>query len=147
MIELARASSSGKPVSLEVVGRRTGVSRRYLEQLAISLRRAGLVRGVAGRLGGYVLDRPASEIRVGEIIEAAIGPISIVDCVARPEECLKSETCECRLVYSLINRQIAQVLDGYSLADLADPEWVRRIRLEMGSGRKGGNGRGGGVDG
>ena len=133
MIELARSGADGKPVSLDAVGRKTGVSRRYLEQLAIGLKQAGLVRGVSGRRGGYVLQRAASDIRVGDIVEAAIGPVSIVDCVASPEWCLKSDTCECRAVYSLINRQITQVLNGYSLADMADREWLRRTRQDMGA--------------
>ena len=83
-----------------------------------------ILRGVAGRYGGYELARQPSEISVGDIVEATIGAISIVDCLDDREKCLQSESCECRLVYSLINQRISEVLRSYTLADLLDPEWI-----------------------
>ena len=127
MIAVARLTQKAKPVSLEQVSHQTGVSRRYLEQLAMPLKSHGLLRSVSGRRGGYLLARPADQIRLREIVEAAIGPISIVDCCDDPSLCEKSESCENRLIYMLINQRICEVLDDYSLADLADQE--RLVRL------------------
>jgi Rrf2 family protein len=125
MLDIAKHSEGGSPVSLSTVSDRTGISHGYLEQLAPALRAARLVKSVAGRHGGYRLASPASEISIGQIIEASIGPVCIVDCVEEPEACLRSEYCECRVVYSLINQRIAQVLDEFSLEDLLDPRWTR----------------------
>ena len=124
MLDVARNGGGEKPVSLASVSERTGISRGYLEQLALSLRNARLVRGVAGRYGGYRLSEPPSEISVGKILEATIGPICLVDCVEDPLTCPRAEFCECRIVYSLINDRIAEVLNEYTLADLLDPSWV-----------------------
>ena len=63
MIDMARHGGVDTPVSLASVAHRTDLSRGYLEQLATGLRRARLLRGVAGRKGGYRLARPASEIK------------------------------------------------------------------------------------
>lgn len=131
MIAIARQSNGGKPVTLEQVSRATRISKRYLEQLAISLKNASLLRGVSGKGGGYLLARPAPQIKIGQIIEAAIGPINIVECVREPEVCLMVEVCECRLIYLLINRRITQVLNEFSLADLADRERLKKISQEL----------------
>ncbi len=118
MLDIARFGKDGKPVSLSSVAERTDISRGYLEQVAMSLRTANLLKAVSGRFGGFKLATLATEITLGRIIEAAIGPINLVECVANPEDCMRSEECECRQVYDLINRRITDVLDDYTLADL-----------------------------
>ena len=124
MLDVARQGGEQSPVSLASVAHRTGISHGYLEQVALSLKSARLVRGVAGRHGGYTLAKPAHEITIRQIIEATIGPICVVDCVDEPEACLRAEFCECRLVYALINQRIGEVLDEFTLGDLADPDWL-----------------------
>jgi Rrf2 family protein len=124
MLDVARNGGDEKPVSLASVAERTGISRGYLEQLVLGLRNARLVRGVAGRYGGYRLAERPSNITVGQIVEAAIGPIFLVDCVEDASTCVRAEFCECRVVYSLINERVAEVLREYTLADLLDPNWV-----------------------
>lgn len=57
-------------VTLGEIAERQSISLPYLEQLFVKLRRAELVNSVRGPGGGYRLARPASEIRVSEILEA-----------------------------------------------------------------------------
>ncbi len=122
MVEIARQTNGENAVSLNTVSKSTDISRRYLEQLAIALKNASLVRGVMGKGGGYNLTRPPGSIKICQIIEAAIGPISIVDCVLEPDDCTKSDSCDCRWVYRTINQRIVSVLNELSLEDLAmDP--------------------------
>jgi Rrf2 family protein len=145
MLDVARNGGEERPISLAEVAERTDLSRGYLEQLAQALRNSRLLRGVAGRHGGYQLAKPADEITVGHVIEAAIGPVCVVDCIEDPEGCPRSEYCECRVVYSIINSRVAEVLHNYTLADLMDPAWVRReggdlVKLECSSGEANGSG-------
>ena len=137
VLDIAKHAADEDPVSLATVSGRTGISRGYLEQLALALRAARLVKGIAGRYGGYRLARAPEDITIGEIIEASIGPICVVDCIAEPEACPRADTCECRIVYRLINQRIAEVLEEYTLVDLLDPSWVRDHlhELEPESGR------------
>ena len=120
MIQIARGRVDGKPVNLSDIASRTWVSRRYLEQLVIPLKNASLIRGLSGKEGGYLLAKPAENIRVGEIIEAAIGPINIVECVNDPDSCMQLEWCECRPLYVLLNQRIKEAFDAVKLADLAE---------------------------
>ena len=118
VLELARLETPQSPQSLGAIAECTGLSRRYLEQLAISLKNAGVIRGLPGRSGGYVLAGPPEEITVRDVVEAAIGSVSVVDCVRHPATCERAHDCECRWVYELINDRITEVLEDISLADL-----------------------------
>ncbi len=62
--------SSDKLVTLGEISERQDISLPYLEQLFVKLRRADLVSSVRGPGGGYRLARPASDIRVVEILSA-----------------------------------------------------------------------------
>jgi Rrf2 family protein len=131
MLDIARFEEVGRPVSLARVSERTGISRGYLEQLALALRNARLIRGVAGRNGGYRLAQEAEEISIGHIVEATIGPVCLVDCLDDPETCIRSPYCECRPVYALINNRITDVLRSFTLADLLDPDRIHSLRGEV----------------
>lgn len=130
MLEVARRAGEG-PVSLAEVSRQTHLSRPYLEQLALALRNARLVKGVCGKGGGYLLSRTPGEITVREILEAVMGPIAIVECVDDPASCMLAEFCECRPVYGLINQRIVEALSGFTLADLLDQDRVAKMRREL----------------
>jgi Rrf2 family iron-sulfur cluster assembly transcriptional regulator len=61
---------SGSVVTLGDISKRQDISLPYLEQLFVKLRRADLVKSVRGPGGGYRLMRPASEIRVSDVLAA-----------------------------------------------------------------------------
>lgn len=75
LADLAMAEGDGM-VSLAEIARRQDLSLPYLEQLFVKLRRAGLVESVRGPGGGYRLARPASDIRVSDILEAVDETVS-----------------------------------------------------------------------
>ena len=122
MLELSLRADEDTPVSMSVVARRAAISKPYLDQLAMSLRHASLVRGRAGRRGGYLLARPAESILLREIVEAVIGEVNVTECVASPDVCARSDFCSCRKVWQEINGRIRAVLDDYTLADLTAHE-------------------------
>lgn len=131
MVEIERLGGKQKPVQLVRVAGITGISRRYLEQLAIALKSHSLLRGISGRKGGYVLARPASEITIGDVLTAVIGPINLSVCVVEPDVCMRTEFCECRLIWTLLNRRVNQVLDEYTVADLLNKEALEGIRRQV----------------
>ncbi len=72
MVALADIALSAQDglVSLGEIADRQSISLPYLEQLFVKLRRAELVTSVRGPGGGYRLARPASEIRVVDVLSA-----------------------------------------------------------------------------
>ncbi|MBW2147358.1 MAG: Rrf2 family transcriptional regulator [Deltaproteobacteria bacterium] len=131
LLDLARNSKEGKPVRLADVAKRTCISRGYLEQLAIALKNNSLIKGIPGKKGGYCLAKPPECIRLHAVIQAAIGPISITDCATDPEICLMSHYCECRPIWTIINKRIVEVLNEYSLSDLMDASRLSGISARL----------------
>lgn len=78
MVALADLALQGDEelTSLAAISKRQSVSLAYLEQLFVKLRRAGLVDSVRGPGGGYRLSRPASEIRVVDVLAAVDETVS-----------------------------------------------------------------------
>ena len=144
MLQLAKAADPDANLSIGQIASKTLLSRRYLEQLAVGLKNASLITATTGREGGYRLAKPSGDITIREIVEASIGPISIVGCVGEPDACMWSETCECRPLYSLINNGITAVLDGFSLADMVRTDLAERVAIE--TDKKRASPAGGGAD-
>jgi Rrf2 family protein len=131
MVELERLGGRKKPVRLGHVSKITGISKRYLEQLAIALKSDSLVRGVAGRNGGYLLARPASSITIGDVLTAVTGPINLTICVVEPDLCMRSDLCECRTIWTLLNLRINKVLEEFTIADLLDRKLLKEVRARL----------------
>jgi Rrf2 family iron-sulfur cluster assembly transcriptional regulator len=75
LADLALQPSDGL-ASVADISRRQDLSLPYLEQLFVKLRRAGLVESARGPGGGYRLARPASEVRVSEVLAAVDETVS-----------------------------------------------------------------------
>ena len=91
--------------------------------------RGELLTSVRGVSGGYRLTRGASQIKVGEIIEAMDGPIAIVTCVEPAEEgketCGVAHRCAVRSKWTPVNTAIRSALYSVTLADMATPVCAR----------------------
>jgi Rrf2 family protein len=131
MVGIGRASGEGRRIALSAIAKSSGISKRYLDQLSISLKNASLIKGRSGRNGGYTLSRPAAEIKIGQILEAATGPIDIAECVTAPDICSYSDDCNCRLFWTLIHQRLFDVFNGYSLADLLNQGGSDRLKHEL----------------
>jgi Rrf2 family protein len=129
MLELGLHENADAPVSIAEVSRATSISKTYLEQLAMVLRHASLLRARSGRQGGFMLTRSAREITVRQIVEASTGPLSLTDCVGDANLCARSDYCACRPVWVAASDAVGNVLESYSLADLAANEREARARV------------------
>lgn len=118
LIDLSINSKSGH-MSLSSIAERNDISPQYLEQVFAGLRRYGIVKSIKGAQGGYLLNKPAEKIAVGEIIEALDGTYRIEDDVTGNEE---EERVADRIiqesVIDIINDQLDNVLLNITLADL-----------------------------
>ena len=121
MIDLALHPDEG-PILIRDIAKRQRISERYLEQLFIPLRVAGLVRGIQGAHGGFILIKPPAEIRLSEVIRATEGSTAPVNCVDEPRLCLQSSTCPTRYIWAKIKRAIDKVLESTTLQDLAEKQ-------------------------
>ena len=70
MIYLSDQSDRDAPISLKEIAAARALPYRYLEQLVVPLKTAGLIQSVQGKHGGYVLARPGDQITALEVFEA-----------------------------------------------------------------------------
>ena len=125
-------SSKTEHMALNVIAERNGISPQYLEQVFAALRRAGIVRSIKGPQGGYLLNKPADEITVAEIVLALDGSYHVEDETA-------TRNCELhgitgtlqRLVVDRINEQLDAALTSITLADLEN-DYVKNTLYEEG---------------
>ena len=111
----------GRPTSVRDIADRTGLPQPYLEQILLALKGAGLVRSKRGVGGGYVLAHDPSDITVGAIVSAVDGPISLGD-FGEPHQdgsCDHEGQCVLLAVWGQASRQMREILDSYTLADVA----------------------------
>jgi Rrf2 family protein len=105
-------------VSLASVAERQKISIRYLEQVAVILRRSGFIRSVKGASGGYVLARNPQEINIGDALRVLEGDMLVVDPPLPGVKENKLERCIRITVFDRLNERIANVIDHDSLASL-----------------------------
>ncbi len=111
-------SDKNAPIFLKDIARTEEISEKYLSQIIIPLKAKGLVNTFRGAHGGYMLSRPASEIRLKEIIEPLEGDLSLVDCVKKPEICGRSTACVTRDIWNDMSAMLSEFLDAFTLEDL-----------------------------
>ena len=122
MLELAHGEP-GKPIPLSLIAEKQEISRKYLQQLMGSLRRAGLVRVVKGFRGGFMLSKSADEIRIGDVLRALEGDLSLVECVRFEHSCPRNEECSTRGLWAKASQIIEEYFDSVTLADVNAGEY------------------------
>ena len=119
MSEFARHFGQG-PLSLTQVATRQGISQAYLEQIAIDLRRSGLLHSKRGAQGGYYLAREPEATTAGDVIRALEGSILPVQCVAEQKcvPCSLEDGCSARGIWEQVRDRLVETLDSITLANL-----------------------------
>jgi len=96
---------------------------KFLEQILLTLKNAGLLQSKRGVTGGYYLARPAEEIMLGQIVRILDGPLAPIRCVSQmayePCGCPDESSCGLRMVMGDVRNAIANILDSTSLADVS----------------------------
>ena len=116
--ELAAAAGTG-PVKGERIAQAQDIPLKFLENILLDLKHAGLVQSQRGAEGGYWLARPAAEITLAQVIRVVDGPLANVR-GARPEDVSYAGPAEpLREVWIAVRANLRAVLETVTLADLA----------------------------
>jgi Rrf2 family protein len=109
----------GDYASTRTIAEHTGISDGYLEQLFIPLKKAGLIRGIRGAQGGYLLGKKTSEITAGDVLRAVEGSLEPVACLSSGT-CPAEAKCITRHTWSQLYREISDCVDSITLARLVE---------------------------
>ena len=109
-----------------------GISKNHLMKVAHELGVAGYVETVRGRGGGLRLSRAREAIRLGEVVRHTEPDMALVPCFAPVDgDCAIERCCVLKKALKRAGDAFLEVLDGYTLADLARPRSALRSLLAM----------------
>lgn len=114
----AIASSEESLVSIRELSESVDVPRRFLENIMLEMNKAGWVKSIPGRYGGYSLAKESNDITLGEVIRHFEGMIAMISCVSVSsyEPCSQEGKCHFRRVFLNIRNLTAQILDRTTIA-------------------------------
>jgi Rrf2 family protein len=120
MIELANSETG--MMQIKGIAEREKIPVKFLEQILVTLKNAGLLHSRMGIGGGYYLARPPEEITLGQIFRTLDGPLAPIRCVSQMayEKCGCPDEVHCglRMVMGDVRNAISAILDHTTLADV-----------------------------
>ncbi|MGN0484688.1 MAG: RrF2 family transcriptional regulator [Lachnospiraceae bacterium] len=120
MLDIA-LDTSGKPVRIKDIAKRQGLSDKYLEQIIPGLTKAGLLKGIRGPQGGYLLSMRPEDYTVSTILHHTEGKLALVSCLEdEVNQCPHYADCVTIYVWQKISDAIQDVTDHITLADLVE---------------------------
>lgn len=115
---LELAAANGAPRKVSEIAAAQDIPPRFLENILIALRRAGLVRSRRGTDGGFRLSRPPEEITIASILRAVEGPIANVQGVPPDQVVYGGSAAALRDVWVAVRASLRTVLEVVTLADI-----------------------------
>ena len=111
-----------KSWSIQELAAQERIPIKFLEQILLTLRHAGILNSKRGVGGGYTLVRRPDQIHLGQVIAIFDGPLAPVPCsVEKPTEpctCPDPVTCPVRMAMTRVRKEMAALLDERTIDDL-----------------------------
>ena len=119
MADLALFKDKG-PISLTDISIRQNISLAYLEQIFIKLKNYKLVKSVRGAKGGYVLEVPAEEIKISNIISAVDEEVKMLNCKKESKKGCNNKFSKCitHNLWDQLDQHINNFFERVKLQDL-----------------------------
>lgn len=116
-----------KTVQIQDIAEAYGISHKFLENILLELRKAGILGSKKGKGGGYYLIKEPKDIALSKVIRLLDGPIALLPCVSinyyEPcAECKSEAHCGLNKVMLQVRDQMLNILENNSLADILDKE-------------------------
>ena len=119
MADLA-TNSSNNPISLTEISLRQNISLAYLEQIFIKLKKKKLVKSARGATGGYILEKPASDIKLSNIIFAVDEEVKTLNCKKQSKRGCNNKYTKCitHNLWDQLDQHINSFFEKVKLQDL-----------------------------
>ena len=119
MADLASFKDKG-PISLTDISLRQNISLPYLEQIFIKLKDNHLVKSTRGAKGGYILEKPANEIKISNIISAVNEEVKTLSCKKESKKGCNNKSTKCitHNLWDQLDQHINNFFERVKLQDL-----------------------------
>lgn len=127
LAELAQAG--GGPVKAEAIAGAQAIPLKFLENIMLELRHAGIVNSQRGAVrGGYSLARPPEQIRLADVIRVVDGPLANVRGMSPEKLEYAGAATGLRDVWIALRANMRAVLESVTIADLQNGDLPATIR-------------------
>ncbi|TET22003.1 MAG: Rrf2 family transcriptional regulator [Candidatus Stahlbacteria bacterium] len=118
---LLLAQQTDRPLSIKSISESEGLSIKYLEQLFLKLRKAGLVKSVRGMHGGYFLARPPEKVTIGDVIRAVQADgIYAAPCTKRRGRCERQKECKATNYWNKLQKLLDDFFNNTTLVSFKE---------------------------
>ncbi len=109
----------GDPLRIGEISEREKIPKKFLEQILLELKKAGLLGSRRGAGGGYSLIKPPQEITFAQVIRIIDGPLAPLGCVSKHAyvSCPDEMNCGLYRVMLDVRNATARILEGVTFAD------------------------------
>jgi len=123
-----------EPMQILRIAEEERIPKKFLEQILLEMRNAGILYSKKGAGGGYSLNKAPEDIRLSQVMRLIDGPIALLPCVSlnfyrRCEECKSEEVCGIRDAFVDVRNAMLQILNDTSVADIINKE--KRLELDV----------------
>lgn len=113
-------SPENELVTSQELAKRIDAPVKFLEQVLSELKKGGFVVSKRGKVGGYMLARPAHDIKIGEVIRQIDGPIEPIACINEGyDDCQHIQRCVFKNLWKKVFDATSGVVDHVTFEDLA----------------------------
>jgi Rrf2 family protein len=119
LLDLAQHQGNGY-IALKDIAARQNISKKYLEQIVITLNQGGLLLSNRGFQGGYRLAKDPKDITIYQILEATEDSMAPVSCLQGENTCPRRFYCDTLPVWEGLYKVVREYLEGITLQDLLD---------------------------
>ncbi|HOK40753.1 MAG TPA: RrF2 family transcriptional regulator [bacterium] len=109
-----------QPIQLNEISKNENISVRYLEQIMNKLISCGVVEGIRGYNGGFILTKPIDKINLYEVIKILEGNLTPVNCLDGSFKCDVYYKCGAKYIWEELNKQIKNTLNKISLKEIVN---------------------------
>lgn len=107
-------------VTTQDMAKRIDAPAKFLEQVLLELRKAGLIESRRGNIGGYKLSKRPDKITVGDVIRIIDGDIEPISCVSNKYvNCADIHKCVFKKIWQKVSRATSEIVDTVTFEELA----------------------------
>ena len=123
-----------EPMQILRIAEEENIPKKFLEQILLEMRNAGMLYSKKGAGGGYSLNKAPEDIRLSQVMRLIDGPIALLPCVSlnfyrRCDECKSEEVCGIRDAFVDVRNAMLEILNDTSIADIINKE--KRLDLDV----------------
>jgi Rrf2 family protein len=118
------AESGGRYFQIAEISRDQDIPVKFLEQIFLSLRKAGYLKSHRGTKGGFALNRNPGTFTLGEIVRLIEGPLAPIACVSHGarQACGFEPRCVLRPLWAEVRDAVGAIVDRVTFSELAARE-------------------------